>query len=216
MTTQATRTRKAKKEAAKAEEFIDEAYNGVEALDDEHTKADDERLAKRRTKGAWPCTAEDLVKERDHAGRSWAQVAVNLGLGSPGQARKAYSELVRPHHESQMSGKRARTAVAKNRRTESPGWNDDSAQEEIEARLNGEWIEETGSGSNFIPAHWSGSDIVVRRQSGSYVYEEEIQVKYVVEFTFGKNGDCPLGVTFICRYTGHFRTIQVQEIIQVR
>lgn len=215
MTTQATRTRKAKAEAAKAEAFIEEAFNGVEALDDEHTKADDKRLKPKR--GEWPCTADELVAERDTAGRSWAQVAVNLGLGSPGQARKAYTALTgKPHHESQMTGRRATRAVAKGRTVDSPGWDDESDQEAIEARMNGEWVEESGDGKNFMPAHWSGSDIVVRRVTGNHVYEEEIQVKYVVEFTFGASGTCPLGVTFICRYTGHFRTIAVAEIIEVR
>lgn len=206
MTTQTTRTRKAKKEAAKAEEFIEAA-----------TEAASNGKGKRRPRGEWPCTAEQIVAERDHAGRSWAQVAVNLGLGSPGQARKAYTALTgKPHHESQMTGKRASKAVARGRKVQSPGWDDETDQTEIEARLNGEWVEASGSGNQFIPAHWTGSDIVVQRTSGSYVYEEEIQVKYVTEFTFGLRGDCPLGVTFIDRFTGGFRTIRVAEIIQVR
>jgi hypothetical protein len=209
MTTQATRTRKTKAEAAKAEEFIEAATAQAKAKPP---------AGKRKNPTPWPCTAEQIVAERDTAGRSWAQVAVNLGLGSPGQARKAYTALTgKPHHESQMTGRRATRAVSKGRKVTAPGWDDDSDQDAIAERLNGEWIEASGEGTkNYMPAHWSGSDIVVRRTSGSYVYEEEIQVKYVVEFTFGKSGTSPLGVTFICRYTGHFRTIQVAEIIEVR
>lgn len=207
MANQGTRIRKARAEAAKAEEFIEAATEAA-------TKP-----AKKR--GEWPCTADQLVAERDTAGRSWAQVAINLGLGSPGQARKAYSALVRPHHESQMSGKRASRAAVKGRTVDSPGWNDDSDQDEIEARLNGTWVEASGEpgGKNYMPAHWSGSDIAIRRTVGEHVYEEEIQVKYVTEFSFGRGsqeGLCPLAVTFIDRYTGGFRTVGVAEIIEVR
>lgn len=211
MTGQATRIRKAKSEAAKAEEFIETA-----------TEAATNGKPKRKRGGEWPCTADEIVAERDSKGLSWAQVAINLNLGSPGQARKAYGDLTgRPHHTSQMTGKRASRAAAAGRKVDSPGWNDDTDQGEIEARLNGPWVEASGTegSKNYVPAHWTGSDIVVRREVGgrsSYVWEEEIQVKYVVEFTFGKRGDLPLAVTFIDRYCGQFRIIAVADIIQVR
>lgn len=38
-------------------------------------------------------TAEDIKRERDELGQSWRQVANNLDLANPGQARKAYTEL---------------------------------------------------------------------------------------------------------------------------
>lgn len=46
------------------------------------------------------CTKEDLIRVRDTEQKSWAKVAQELGLGSPGAARRAYTLAVRPHTES--------------------------------------------------------------------------------------------------------------------
>ena len=43
---------------------------------------------------------ELLIHWRDEQQRSWASVAAEVGLGSPGAARRLYSSLVRPHTES--------------------------------------------------------------------------------------------------------------------
>ena len=43
---------------------------------------------------------ELLIHWRDEQQRSWASVAQEVGLGSPGAARRLYSALVRPHTES--------------------------------------------------------------------------------------------------------------------
>lgn len=48
---------------------------------------------------------EDLVRLRDTEQNSWAKVAAELGLGSPGAARRAYTALVRPHTESVLDGR---------------------------------------------------------------------------------------------------------------
>ena len=48
---------------------------------------------------------EDLVRLRDDEGNSWAKVAEALNLGSPGSARRIYSQLVRPHTESVLEGR---------------------------------------------------------------------------------------------------------------
>jgi hypothetical protein len=201
--TQTRRTRKAKAETAKAEERIEEAVAEAKANS-------------KRAKGTWPCTAEEIVAERDGAERSWAQVAVNLGLGSPGQARKAYTELTgRPHYESQAKVKRQRsTTGGVARKVDSPGWNDDTDQGAIEERLNGTWVEEAGN----VPAHWTGSDIVVSRSSylAGHTFDEEVAVKYVTEFSYGKNGDQPLQVTIIDRYSGAHRCFRVADITEVR
>lgn len=47
---------------------------------------------------------EDLVRLRDEEQQSWAKVAEALNLGSPGSARRIYSQLVRPHTESVLAG----------------------------------------------------------------------------------------------------------------
>jgi hypothetical protein len=47
---------------------------------------------------------EALVRLRDEQQLSWAKVAQELGLGSPGSARRIYSQLVRPHTESVLAG----------------------------------------------------------------------------------------------------------------
>src|SRR5262245_19811602 len=49
-------------------------------------------------------SVEDLVRLRDNDQLSWAKVATALGLGSPGSARRAYTQLVRPHTESVLAG----------------------------------------------------------------------------------------------------------------
>lgn len=46
----------------------------------------------------------DLVRLRDEEQQSWAKVAEALNLGSPGSARRIYSQLVRPHTESVLAG----------------------------------------------------------------------------------------------------------------
>lgn len=45
----------------------------------------------------------DLIKLRDEQQQSWAKVAEALNLGSPGSARRIYSQLVRPHTESVLT-----------------------------------------------------------------------------------------------------------------
>lgn len=213
MTRQSTALRKGKRERAKAEDVIAKATE--EAL----AQAAQPKEAKpRRKTGEWPCTAEQIVAERDGAGRSWKQVAINLNLGSPGQARKAYTDLTgRPHHESQAIVKRATRGTATNRKVDSPGWDDDSDQGEIEARLNGEWVEESGSGQNYTPAHWTGSMIVVERtvrETATFI--EEVLVGRVVEFTFGPKGDQPLQVWVVQKDTGAMRCFRVADIKEVR
>jgi hypothetical protein len=204
MAHQTTATKRAKAEAAKAEEFIEEAV----------TKAS------RRKKGAgWPCTAEDIIRERDTKGLSWRQVALNLDLGGPGQARKAYTDLTgTPHYNSQPIVRRAPRGSVSDRKVDSPGWNDDSDQETIEERLNGTWVPESGSGKDWRPAHWSGSQIVVRRTipRTERTFDEEVYVRQVTEFTYGKKGDQPLQVWVSTDPAGAMRCFRVADIVEVR
>ena len=211
MTTQATRTRKTKKEAKRAEDFIAEATEAA-------LTAEPKPKRTRRKKGEWPCTAEDVVRERDQRGLSWAQVAANLGLGGPGQARTAYAELTgRNHQDSQPLIKRAPKGTAR-RKVNAPEWDDDSDQEAIEASLNGAWLEESGSGATYQPARWSGSAIQVRHQmrGSEFTWDEDVLVKRVEGFTFGANGDQPLQVTLVEKVSGAFRTFFVASILEVR
>jgi hypothetical protein len=48
-------------------------------------------------------TKDTLIDLRDNQQLSWAKVAGALGLSSPGAARRAYSNLVRPHAESVLA-----------------------------------------------------------------------------------------------------------------
>ena len=48
-------------------------------------------------------TAAKITALRDDQQLSWAKVANELGIGSPGTARRTYSALVRPHTESRLA-----------------------------------------------------------------------------------------------------------------
>lgn len=204
--TQKRQAKKAKAEAAKAETFVDG------------------EVAKAKGKRAKPitCTAEEIVAERDGKGLSWAQVAINLNLGSPGAARRTYTQLTgKPHTDSQMSGKRApRGSRASGRKLAKPDWNDDTDQDEIIGKLQGAWHEPSGDPGtkNYVPGHWTGSNIAVSRTLGGRLkpYEEEVAVARVVEFSFGKNEDQPLQVTVIDRESGAQRCFFVSTIISVQ
>lgn len=163
-------------------------------------------MARRSKNQPWQCTAEDIVRERDEKGLSWKQVATNLNLGNPSAARKAYAELTgRSHTESQPILKRApKGHNATGRKMVNPGWNDDSDQYEIEAKLNGPWVEPEGEPGtkNYRPGHWSGSRILVKRSLNGRSWEEEVRVAHVTAFTFGPEGDQPLQLTIIDRESG--------------
>lgn len=161
-------------------------------------------------------TAEDIVRERDQRGLSWAQVAANLDLSSPGAARKAYTDLTgRPHTDSQMQGRRAARgtgARVSGRKTFAVEWGDDSDQDEIETRLNGVWVEESGDGKSYQPGHWSGSTITVQRKYGI----EEVRVGQVQAFTFGPKENLPLTVEIRDGHNRCFRAFYVRDIKEVR
>lgn len=196
--TQRLQTRAAKKEAAAAEAKIEQ----------EVAKA---KVRAARKEGGWPCTAEQIVEQRDKHGLSWRHVAANLGLGSPGQARKAYAELTgRSHTESVMTGRRATRGTGSKQRT-SPGWHDDSDQDEIIERL-------------------THATIVVRRDAKGIPLEEDAHVCRIDKFAFdGPDGDGPLVVHVITKDlgececnvkpqdagTGTWRCFRVADIVEV-
>ena len=155
-------------------------------------------------------TAEEIRHERDTRGLSWAQVAKNLGLPNPRAAHMAYIRLT--GEDSTGQGKRSHNGMSvSSRKTVAPNWNDDSDQDEIEERLNGRWVEESGSGKDYQPARWSGSTIMVQRKYGY----EEVQVRHCVAFTFGPNNDLPLTVE-VRSDQGAFRAFYVRDIKEVR
>lgn len=172
----------------------------------------------KRRKRVITCSAEDIIRERDERGLSWAQVAANLDLGSPGAARKAYTDLTgRPHTDSQMQGRRAPRGSGvrvSGRKTFAVQWDDDSDQDEIETRLNGVWVEESGEpgSKSYTPGHWSGSTITVARRYGI----EEVRVGHVMAFSFGKDGNKPLTVEIREGSNHCFRAFYVRDIKEVR
>jgi hypothetical protein len=171
-------------------------------------------VSRRKRGEPWPCTAADIERERDERGLSWAQVANNLGLGNPSAARKAYAELTgRPHDSSQPTVTRAPKGAAR-QRTVTPLWDDDSDQEEIEAALNGPWVEESGEGKDYRPAHWQGSAVKVRRRLGDLEWDEELKVSRTEAFTYGPDGDQPLQVT-VYAVEGGARTFRVSDFLAV-
>lgn len=202
--TQKRQTKAAKVETAKAEEFIEQATEEVKT---------------RRKRGEYTCTKEDIERERDERGLSWKQVAVNLGLGSPGAARKAYSDLTgRPHNTSNPVVNRApRGSGSSTVALLTPLWDDDSDQDEIIEKVQGEWIPESGSGKTYVPGHFRGSTITVRRKSlyTQNEYEETLRVSRIDKFAYdGKNEDGPL-VVHLVGDTG-FRCFKVTDIVAVR
>lgn len=199
MVTAATQKRQRKastKAAAKAAARVKEVAAVTAAA------AKPKAKAAKAPKGEYAITAEQIIEERDKKGLSWKQVGINLDIGSPSAARKAYTVLTgKPHYESLMTGKRApRGSNGTGRKTFHPNWNDESDQDEIIERLQG------------------SRRITVRRSyKGIEMGEEELEVERVVKFTFdGKEQDGPLVVHFGEKASGATRSIRVADIVDVR
>lgn len=79
---------------------------------------------------------EDLTRLRDERHLSWAKVAETLELGSPGTARRVYSELVRPHHESVLPTKGERASG----QAEPMSFTDDSDPATIQEAVEGQTV----------------------------------------------------------------------------
>lgn len=164
----------------------------------------------RRKRAPLTITAEEIRRERDARGLSWAQVAKNLNLPSPRAAHMAYVRLT--GEDSKGQGKRTMTGFGvRSTKTFAVQWDDDSDQDEIEERLNGAWVEEAGSGKDYRPGHWSGSLIIVQRKYGV----EEVKVGHCKAFTFGPNDDKPLTVE-VKSDQGAYRAFYVKDILEVR
>lgn len=187
---QAKRDKASRKAKAKAESRVAELVSGAK---------------KRTRKSIDHVTLEDIVRERDENGLSWAQVAINLDLGSPGAARSAYEKLTGRHHsESNPVARRAPSSRSglgvrpERRKTFVPKWDDESDQDDIASTISNRVI------------------TVVTECYGSE-RAEEIAVGRIVKFTFdGKDEDGPLVIHFHDKYNGASRSIRVADIKNVR
>jgi hypothetical protein len=156
----------------------------------------------------------DAIVELRQAGKSWAVVAEALNLKGPGAARTAYTDLTGKHHNDiegapavarktssngeakprkrKASGKVTDAVGIVDTRRFSPGWNADTDQDDIIARLK------------------PGTVVVVKRQHGT----EEIQVQSLVGFQFNKD-ETRLAVEFHQTLNGGYRCVYVDDIIEV-
>lgn len=150
------KSKKAKAEKAKAEQFIEETVAKVRGAKWAHV------------------TAEDIVAARDTDGLSWRDVATKLGLGSPSTARAAYTDLTgRSHKESQMTGRRARTRTSSAAAVVRPEWNFDTDVDTITEAITGRMIVVQRKGGH-------EEEIIVKRVA-EYVEEGDALVVHFFE-----------------------------------
>lgn len=238
MAGQRTRIKKEAKAKADVDDFMAALADDDAPLGSPRNPMPRQRRPAGRKSAEWACTAAEIEGERAK-GLSWANIARNLNLANPGQARRAYTELTgKPHNESGVVAVRRtkhRSLSTGTRRKVHAAlqWNDDTDQDEMEAKLNGEWIEEIGdpAGKNYVPAHWSGSIIVVEKHCPVHEdtdpeckrcrllnqgHIEELRIRHATEFSFGKDGSVPLTVTVIGKDDGAFHSFYVANIREVR
>lgn len=150
------KSKKAKAETAKAEQFIEETVAKVTGKKWAHV------------------TAEEITQARDGDGLSWRDVATKLGLGSPSTARAAYTDLTgRSHKDSQMTGRRARTRTSSAAAVVRPEWNFDTDVDIITEAITGRMIVVSRMGGAYE------EEIVVRSVAD---YSEEGDATLVVNF----------------------------------
>lgn len=121
---------------------------------------------------------DDIIRERDENGLSWANVAKVLELGNPSTARAAYTALTgKPHTASTMPGRAAVThrsgvktaaSMVKPRRNFAPGWDRDTDPQEI---------------VNAVVGHTISVRRDVGRVKGPGSFVEEMDVEHVLSFT---------------------------------
>lgn len=202
MSRQTTKRRLAERETAKAEEFIEDAVEKV-------------RTRRPRTAADYDFTSDDIIRERDHKGQSWRKVAQVLGLGNPGAARTAYTILTGvKHNESQPLVKRQPKGSFSGKGVDKPGWDDDTDQDVIIERMQGEWHPPSGEGKNYKPGHFDGSLVSVHRNHFGVQCNEDIAVARIRCFRYDYNDK--LEVEVVDRETGATRIFYVTDIAQVR
>jgi hypothetical protein len=151
---------------------------------------------RRKRAEGYSFTAADITALRDVQGLSWRQVATNLDLANPGQARKAYAELTGRDYRATVTTTRTASIGLHGtaRKFFSPQWHDDSDQDEIIAKLE-------------------RSVIVVKRAIVDA--EEEIKVGRVQRLTWDGPAE-ELCVHFVDYDTGGARSILVKNIKEVK
>jgi hypothetical protein len=171
-------------------------------------------------------TETDILRERVERGLSWKQVAINLGLKTPDQARKAYTALTgRPHNETQITTRKARSTGV----TGPAGVN--GAPKTLTPRWTNQYIselsdEELDALQSEITDTITGRDITIDRVVRSITIPlETLHVRRVTRFSFeGPNEelvvhlyDKRIDKDGSGKYWegGHARCIKVSAIVQV-
>jgi hypothetical protein len=173
------------------------------------------------TKGrkAWPCTAKDIIHQRDELELSWKAVGEVLSLGSPSAARNAYTELTgRPHYESQVKVNRAPRGtgkVAERKAVEvldrHPHWDADSDQDAIFEAIGPVCIGHDDKGNEIR----SYRTVIVSRNTFGMNLVEEMVVYRIRGCEFNKD-ETKLTISFWELRSGALRSVHVDDIIEVQ
>lgn len=186
------------------------------------------KASQKATSNVYPFTAEDIIV-RKQAGKTWAQVAEELGVGTT-YCRGAYRALTgnAPSTLSTGAGARAprKRGKASERRSASPAgtpaapavdrnphWNADSDQDELIKVLEPVW--EIGSkGMRELKER-----AIIRTErtcanAGNYVLHDEFGIQQLIGFKFDADGRNLL-VEFHDDYSGGYHCLKVQDIVEV-
>jgi hypothetical protein len=174
--------------------FGDEATDALEAM----ASAEQSTPKRRQRVAEYSFTAEAISALRDAQGLSWRQVATNLDLANPGQARKAYATLTgKDYRDTETTTRTKAVGIGGSvRKFFSPQWDDDSDQDEIIERL-------------------TRAVIIVSRNVKGVPFEEEIKVDKVSRLTWDGAAE-ELCVHFTDFDNGAARSILVKHIKEVK
>lgn len=174
--------------------FGDDATDALEAM----ASAEQSTPKRRKRAAGYSFTADAISALRDVQGLSWRQVATNLDLANPGQARKAYAELTgKDYHATETTTRTKAVGLTGTvRKFFSPQWDDESDQDEIIERL-------------------TRAVIVVQRTLKGTDFQEEIKVGTVTRLTWDGSAE-ELCVHFTDYDNGGQRSILVKNIKEVR
>jgi hypothetical protein len=167
----------------------------------------------KRSKGpkAWPCTKEEIEAARDGQGLSWRDVGVLLGIGSPGQARTAYTALTgRDHSTSVMTGRRARSGTSGSGKVlVQAKWEDMSGQEIVDHLLGHRIILKALPGGTENETLYCGK---VHKLTG----DGDTLAVEIVDARFYPKGHKHEGEIDPKSGSGASRTIRLNRILEVR
>lgn len=218
-------------ETAKAETFIQEAKETVDAVEIAppvtdhfgnemapavtHTPDPDAPKSTRKPRGpkTYTFTADQLREAR--VGRSWADVAKMLDLPNPGAARKAWLDLTGEPHTSapELVGKRARRGSSSSARLAAPKWGDLTDRQEIVDRLMGSTITVKASAYGDTGATETLHVGKVKKYDDT---DPSRPAVVFVEGVFRKDQKTGQDVLDMKVSTGATRTVFIDRIIEVR